>query len=948
MTVNLTAAVVVREQNTSILLLVTLNPRAANLAMFAADHHRRYVFGASRGAGDSFVSAIASQIRAERITSRIKHARFAGYRVLFVIGDPVARFEELCTRLRCASGREHTARRKRAAKGSPWKIAERFVDARERAEIARGTSPAQLESLGIPPLKSMARFVYNMITRADPEVRNYARATCRDVDLLCSLIGVRPEAIELVPFSRVDLRFAEIYDEGVVRTVTASRSVCERRATAVTKTLVELAHNVFVDDQAPGGALGRTVASMRSALPRDKASGESVPRPIAPFPSRASAAVGRSALMLPRAPKTTRVMCICITLQGNEERLQQMREHTARLDKQLMLRVLPAVDGRHERSLAQNAHVCEFSNGEMTPTEVATTLSHLRALDVGMRAGARYFIIAEDDVDVCPFGEPLFDLERVLAHLPNDFAIAQLLASPTERIPYLETTKPYMRRKEVAESWSAGLYIVQSACYTEARACTVRNDARRGRMHVVRSVADRQIFEMRPAHDHRAFIWREPCATLSPLSVSSNIRHTHDRSAEDRMKTKIAKERFYVQTVALAHLALVARRHSVLREFARLAYAAHRKRGIRPKDVQEVRDLAIEQSATATSDWVRVLALHAAERAGHATPEHERKARAQIADCVSRNTYPVLETVPSTLDVALLARVQQNVKWVFVGGVWRSCTSAITRALSKMPLTHAIGACGERQTHVTEGEGQFCQYAFPIDRAFGQPGDPQNPGINARAMDAHAADSAMRRVLTYNWISEWLLVARGSQVRMTTTLLEKSPMNMLRLPLLRATFPNARAIIVMRHPIAQALSIGRWPATSKADRSNLMLHVRAWIEYHEKALEMLREDTEARAMTLFVRVEDIACQRTRGHTLRALGRHLGSTITLDMFSEFRASVNKNAIEYCRTHAAAIRSISNELQSRLDELGCGYDIGRCDQCVPTSNVPRGLPYIQIGD
>ncbi|HZU46961.1 MAG TPA: sulfotransferase, partial [Mycobacterium sp.] len=78
-------------------------------------------------------------------------------------------------------------------------------------------------------------------------------------------------------------------------------------------------------------------------------------------------------------------------------------------------------------------------------------------------------------------------------------------------------------------------------------------------------------------------------------------------------------------------------------------------------------------------------------------------------------------------------------------------------------------------------------------------------------------------------------------------LLEKSPPNLIRMRFLRALFPAARFIVVVRHPIAVSFATRKWSRTSI---DSLLRH---WVSAHEH----LVEDSLHVGRTAVVRYEDL-------------------------------------------------------------------------------------------
>lgn len=134
---------------------------------------------------------------------------------------------------------------------------------------------------------------------------------------------------------------------------------------------------------------------------------------------------------------------------------------------------------------------------------------------------------------------------------------------------------------------------------------------------------------------------------------------------------------------------------------------------------------------------------------------------------------------------------------VFVGGLHRSGTTPLARALAEHPQ---IG--GLADTGVKEDEGQHLQDVYPAATNYG------GPGRFAHAQAAHLTefsplvtpDNAER--LLRAWAPYW---DAGKHL-----LIEKSPPNLVMGRFLQALFPGSRMIVVLRHPVVVALSTSKW------------------------------------------------------------------------------------------------------------------------------------------
>ena len=157
-------------------------------------------------------------------------------------------------------------------------------------------------------------------------------------------------------------------------------------------------------------------------------------------------------------------------------------------------------------------------------------------------------------------------------------------------------------------------------------------------------------------------------------------------------------------------------------------------------------------------------------------------------------------------------------QFLFVGGLHRSGTTLIARSLADHPEVSAL-----RGTRVPEDEGQHLQTVYPTAQAFGGPG---RFGFARRARlteRARLATRANRDRLLGAWTPYWDVSRR--------VLVEKSPPNVVRTRFLQALFPDARFVMIVRHPIAVAIATQKWSRTSVA---SLVAH---WLRCHRTLVD---------------------------------------------------------------------------------------------------------------
>lgn len=166
--------------------------------------------------------------------------------------------------------------------------------------------------------------------------------------------------------------------------------------------------------------------------------------------------------------------------------------------------------------------------------------------------------------------------------------------------------------------------------------------------------------------------------------------------------------------------------------------------------------------------------------------------------------------------------------FVFVGGLHRSGTSLLARALGAHPAVSVFSDTG-----VPADEGQHLQSVYPTARAYG------GPGAFGFARAAHLTESSPlvsernRERLLEEWGPHWDL--------RRPFLLEKSPPNLIRTRFLQALFPGSYFLVVVRHPVPVSLATQKWRLArrrgsrrnrfrSRSSLSSLLAH---WLVCHE-------------------------------------------------------------------------------------------------------------------
>jgi hypothetical protein len=194
---------------------------------------------------------------------------------------------------------------------------------------------------------------------------------------------------------------------------------------------------------------------------------------------------------------------------------------------------------------------------------------------------------------------------------------------------------------------------------------------------------------------------------------------------------------------------------------------------------------------------------------------------------------------------------------VFVGGMHRSGTTPLTRVLAAHPQVS-----GFRDTAATEDEGQHLQDVYPPARAYGGPGRfALDPRSHLTEDSASATPDSARR-LAAAWSSHWDLSR--------PVLVEKSPPNLVMTRFLQQLFPQARFVVIVRHPVVVALGTDKW-----LRGRSLRTPMANWFAAHDTLLA----DLPSLRSVHVVRYE--ALVRDPAGELEAIGRFLGLDGPLD-------------------------------------------------------------------
>ncbi len=172
--------------------------------------------------------------------------------------------------------------------------------------------------------------------------------------------------------------------------------------------------------------------------------------------------------------------------------------------------------------------------------------------------------------------------------------------------------------------------------------------------------------------------------------------------------------------------------------------------------------------------------------------------------------------------------------FAFIGGLHRSGTTLLAHCLAAHPA-----ASGFINTGASEDEGQHLQSVYPPADKRGGPGQFGFSAEMHLTERSPLVTDANRRRLLADWSAHW-----NSE---RTVLIEKSPPNLIKTRFLQAMFPDARFIMMMRHPIANAFATQKWSGT------RLHSLIRHWLV----CSEMMASDMEHLRHVTVVRYEDL-------------------------------------------------------------------------------------------
>lgn len=248
-------------------------------------------------------------------------------------------------------------------------------------------------------------------------------------------------------------------------------------------------------------------------------------------------------------------------------------------------------------------------------------------------------------------------------------------------------------------------------------------------------------------------------------------------------------------------------------------------------------------------------------------------------------------------------RVLDGRRLVFLGGLHRSGTTPLARALAAHPDISGMVGTGQPRD-----EGQHVQSVYPAANAHGGAG---SFALRSRAhLDEGDTSPEAAARLSAQWSPYWDLDR--------PLLLEKSPPNLIRMRFLQAAFPGAAFVVIVRHPVVVTLATRKW---SRRSTGHLL---RNWIAGHSA----LARDARHVHRLFLLSYEDLTADPVGAltHLLQWLG--LGPLPT-DRVPDLRST---NAHYLARWQADRRRPLRGSYLANLERRlapqtrALGYDIG----------------------
>jgi hypothetical protein len=272
------------------------------------------------------------------------------------------------------------------------------------------------------------------------------------------------------------------------------------------------------------------------------------------------------------------------------------------------------------------------------------------------------------------------------------------------------------------------------------------------------------------------------------------------------------------------------------------------------------------------------------------------------------------------MTTALEATIDSG-RLIFVAGLHRSGTTPLARLLSAHPEISGFAGTG-----VKEDEGQHLQDVYPSARQYGGAGRfGMDPRSHLTETSPLVTEENASRLLE-QWAPHWDLDRR--------LLVEKSPPNLVMTRFLQGLYPNARFLVVVRHPVVVALSTRKW-AGPLAGLAPLIEH---WIRAHETFLADAAHLRNVHVLRYEELVNDPAS------TLAGVSEFLGLEQPIaadsidgsrsDQYNATWAELARSGSPLARTRMARLRT---RFAGRIAEFGYDFDdLGKLGE-FPTRSV-----------
>ncbi len=202
---------------------------------------------------------------------------------------------------------------------------------------------------------------------------------------------------------------------------------------------------------------------------------------------------------------------------------------------------------------------------------------------------------------------------------------------------------------------------------------------------------------------------------------------------------------------------------------------------------------------------------------------------------------------------------------IFIGGLHRSGTTLLAKTLAASPAI-----TGLTNTKVFEDEGQFLQSVYSTDRQLGDrrlfpKGRVVRWAYNS-AGHLTERDCSDARAVATSLYDSW---SPYFENKATDYFVEKTPSNIVRTRFLQAAMPEARFVIMTRHPIVQALAVRKWSPRLVKVGFNLHSVVEHWLH----AMEIFRDDLPHLTRCYVIPYESLISNPD--HTLSEMSKALG-------------------------------------------------------------------------